>query len=314
MRFPPFPRPGPTFYALLAVLLGLVLFAPLLQVATITLLLGLMTFVALAYSLNFITGLTGYVSFGHVVFLGVGSYTLGYLVGMAHWSPLAGVGAGALVGLLLALGIGAVTLRFRGVYFAIASLVTPLAAVQIVLAIPQLNDGQGIVLDLPYTPLTQFLVIWAVVTAEVVLTHLVTHGRIGYGIRAVKSDEDAAKALGIDAARLKLTVFAFSGIFAGAAGAVLAWTNHGVFPEPAFDLGFSLLMLAMIVVGGMGTQLGPFLGAVVVYLSTYYFLTLASAAAAIIIGLLVILIALIIPGGVVGALRDHVPRLRRILE
>src|SRR5206468_858670 len=88
------------------------------------------------------------------------------------------------------------------------------------------------------------------------------------------SDEDAAKTLGIDAARLKLFVFAFSGLFAGAAGAVNAWTLSGVFPYAAFELLFSLQMLAMVIVGGMGTLLGPLLGAVAVYIPHTYLLTI----------------------------------------
>src|SRR5207237_7142790 len=108
----------------------------------------LLLFTSLAYSLNFITGLTGYVSFGHVVFVGVGAYSLGFSVGTLGWHPLGGVALGGVLGLLLALGIGAVTLRFRGVYFAIASLVTPLAALNIVLVIPCLGAGRDIILNL----------------------------------------------------------------------------------------------------------------------------------------------------------------------
>ncbi|HYS99351.1 MAG TPA: branched-chain amino acid ABC transporter permease [Thermoplasmata archaeon] len=310
------PRFGPTFYGLGLVLVVLAILAPALPILSLTFLTSLLFYVALAYSINLITGLTGYVSFGQVVFMGVGGYALGYSVSTLNLPPLVGVALGGVVGFVLALGIGIVTLRFRGVYFAIATLVTALAALQIILVTPALNDGQGIVLNVGFQARGWFYSILLIVAAEVVVTYFATHGRIGYGIRAIKGDEDAARALGIDATRIKLYLFMLSGFFAGASGAVFAWFTSGVYPYVVFDLTFSLFMLAMIIVGGMGTNVGPFLGAVIVYVSYWYALTVPSllglAFAA--IGVLVILVALLIPEGIVGTLRRRVPVLRGILE
>jgi len=314
MKLPSVPRLGPTVWGIAAFLVVLAIAAPLAPTYVLTVLVGLLVFATLAYSMNFITGLTGYVSFGHVVFMGTGAYAWGYVVGTFRWHPLGGVLVGAVVGLFLALGLGTVTLRFRGVYFAIASLVLPLAAVNIILVIPALGDGQGIILNLGFEPLNWFYTIWTILGIEVGVTYWVTHGRIGYGLRAIKSDEDAAKTLGIDAARLKLFVFAFSGLFAGAAGAVNAWTLSGVFPYAAFELLFSLQMLAMVIVGGMGTLLGPLLGAVAVYIPHTYLLTIFVGAELIVIGILVAIFALVLPQGIVGALRRSSPLLRRTLE
>ncbi len=305
---------GPTVWGIAIVLVALAVAAPFAPAYQLTILIGILLFAALAYSMNLIAGLTGYVTFGHVVFMGTGAYAWGYVVGTFRWHPFAGIAVGAAVGLLLALGIGIVAFRFRGVYFAIATLVTALAAQNIILVIPALGDGQGIVLNLPFEPLTWFYTIWVILGIEISLTYWVTHGRIGYGLRAVKSDEDAAKTLGVNAARLKLFVFAFSGLFAGAAGALNVWTLSGVFPGPAFDLRFSLQMLAMVIVGGMGTLVGPLLGAVAVYLPHLYFLKVAVGAEFIVIGILVTIFALAVPQGIVGALRRYVPFLRRILE
>ncbi|TMQ47063.1 MAG: branched-chain amino acid ABC transporter permease [Candidatus Eisenbacteria bacterium] len=314
MNFGRLLRSAPTLWGLAGFLVVLAVWGPWIPTFVLTLLINLLLFASLAYSMNFIAGLTGYVSFGHVVFMGTGAYAWGYVVGTFGWHPLAGIVAGAAVGLVLALGIGSVALRFRGVYFAIATLVTALAARNIILVIPALGDGQGIILNLGFEPLTWFYTIWVILGIQVGLTYWVTHGRIGYGLRAIKSDEDAAKALGVDAARLKLFVFAFSGLFAGAAGALNVWTLSGVFPEPAFDLLFSLQMLAMVIIGGMGTLLGPLLGAVAVYLPHNYFLTVAVGAEFIVIGILVTFFALVVPQGIVGALRRYVPTLRGIIE
>ena len=169
-------------------------------------------------------------------------------------------------------------------------------------------------MNLELEPLVWFYTILSILAIELGLTYWVTHGRIGYAIRAIKSDEEAARTLGVDIARLKLFVFCLSGLFAGAAGGVYAWTISGVSPYASFDLLFSLLMLAMVVVGGMGTLLGPLVGAVSIYLPSYYFLTTVAELQYIVIGAIVVVIALLIPQGVVGTLRQYVPRLRRILE
>src|SRR5439155_24686574 len=113
-------------------------------------------------------------------------------------------------GFRLALARGTWTLRFRVVYFAIASLLLPLAPVNIILIVPTLVDGQGIILNLGFEPLNWFYTIWTILGIEVGVTYWVTHGRIRYGRRAINSVEDAAKRLVIDAARHKLSVFSIS--------------------------------------------------------------------------------------------------------
>ena len=273
MKLPAFRSPGPTLWGIGFFLIILAVSAPWIPVFLLTLFIGLLISATLAYSLNLITGLTGYVSFGHVVFMAFGGYALAFGVGTLKLPPVAGVGLAALVGLALALGIGAVTLRFRGVFFAIATLVVAVAALYIVLEITELGDGQGITLNVGFEPLSMFYTIWGILAIEIGLTFWITRGRIGYGIRSIKSDEDAANTLGINAARLKLFAYALSGLFAGAAGGVYAWNVSGAFPYDAFNLVFSLRMLAMIVIGGMGTLLGPLLGAIAVYIPSQIFLS-----------------------------------------
>ncbi len=314
MRLPAFRSLGPTIWGIGIFLILLGVSAPWIPLFLLTLLIGLLISATLAYSLNLITGLTGYVSFGHVVFMAFGGYALAFGVGTLKLPPVAGVALGAVVGLALALGIGVVTLRFRGVFFAIATLVVAVAALYIVLEIKELGDGQGIYLNVGFEPLSMFYTIWIILAIEIGVTYWITHGRIGYGIRSIKSDEDAANTLGINAARLKLSVYALSGLFAGAAGGVYAWNVSGAFPYDAFNLIFSLRMLAMIVIGGMGTLLGPLLGAVAVYIPSQFFLTVLIGFEFIIIGFVVVVIALFLPDGIVGTLRKYIPELRGILE
>jgi len=318
MRLPAIRSFGPTVWGIGLFLILLAGSAPRIPVFLLTLVIGLLIWATLAYSLNLITGLTGYVSFGHVVFMALGGYALAFGIGTWNLHPVAGVAFGAVVGAALALEIGVVTLRFRGVYFAIATLVVAIAALYIVLEVKELGDGQGLYLpsSVGFQPLAMFYTIWVILAIEIGLTYIITHGRIGYGLRSIKSDEDAASTLGINAAQLKLFVYTLSGLFAGAAGGVYAWNVSGASPYQAFDLGFSLQMLAMIVIGGMGTLLGPLIGTVAVYLPSQIFLTIPvlGGLQAIVIGIVVVVIALFVPGGIVGTLQKYIPEFRGILE
>jgi len=314
IRIPAF---GPTLYGLVLLMIVLGVATPFLPIIAKVHLINFLLFVGLAYALNFITGLTGYVSFGHAVFMGIGAYALGGGIDRLGIPPVLGVILGAGLGAAFAVGIGLVTLRFRGVYFAITTLVLFLAAKNIVPEFSELGGGGGIFLNLGLPqPLAQFYTIWAIVVLEIGITYWVTHGRLGYGLRAIKSDEDAAKAVGVNASRLKLTLFAISGLFAGATGAVYAWHISVVLPDTAFDITFSLRMLAMIIIGGAGTLLGPFLGAIIVYVPYNYFETVQSLIGLqlAVIGLLVLLIALFLPTGIVGTIRRYAPALRRYVE
>lgn len=279
-----------------------------------TVLINLLIFAALAYSINFITGLTGYVSFGHVMFLGIGAYGLGIISSFIHLHPVVGVLFGAVLGSLFALSIGLVTLRFRGVYFAISTLVLALSGDLIAIQIPQLGGSIGLILNVGFLPFQILYTIWTIVVLELLVTYSINRGKLGFGIRAIKDDEDAAKTIGIDASRLKLYLFTLSGLTAGSAGAVFSWSTSAVYPSIVFDLTFSLQMLAMIIIGGMGTSIGPLLGAAIVYLLSFYFLTIFPGAQLIIIGLLVTIIALFMPEGIVGSLRKRYDGLRTVLE
>jgi len=307
-------KPGLTLYGLFIVMAVLATAALLLGVAVSSILVVLLIYAALAYSINFITGMIGYVDFGHVLFMAIGSYALATLVSYYGANPLLGVGAGAVLGLVFALGIGLVILRFRGVYFAIATVVLVLAAYNIVLQLPQLGTGGEIIFNRPFLPLAPYFTIWTLVLIEIILTYYVNRSRIGFGIRAIKSEEDAASSVGVSPQRLKLIGYMLGGLFGGAAGGVYSWSTSGVTAGPAFDFTFSLLMLAMIIIGGVGTSIGPLLGAVVVYLPSYFLLTSVAQAQPLIIGLLVIIMALFLPDGIVGLLRRSNDRLRLVLE
>ncbi len=308
------PKKWYSLYGMAAIMVIILVLSVSSGIATMAVMLTLLIFAALAYSINFITGMTGYVSFGHVLLSGSGAYAMAWLVSSYIADPLLGVLFAAATGGVVAFLTGAVILRLRGVYFAIATLVLVTSVADIILDLPQLGGATGIYLNLGFNLNEMYYAAWVLTLVAISLTFFIRRGKLGYALRAIRSDENAAKAVGIDVSRMKLYVFVISGFFAGAAGAISVWSTSAVFDNVVFSIEVSLQILAMIVIGGMGTVTGPFIGAVIVYWLYEYFLTVFPGAQLIILGLLIILVLRFLPGGVVGTIQRKVAAARGIIE
>ena len=280
----------------------------------VTIATDLMFWITLAISLNIIMGFAGYVSFGHVVFVGLGGYTMAILMemalkGLADQNQLLaatlGVLAGAGLAAAIAGSIGAIVLRLRGVFFAIATIGLDLTAMYLFIMLPTAAGGGEIYFSHIPTLTTIALYTWTVFAVSIIVMILVKKSRLGMGLEAIREDEDAAESLGVPTARYKTIAYIISGLLAGAMGAVYAWRTLSVTPAEAFDLIYSIKMIVIIVVGGMGTLLGPVVGGFIYYLLYLYFTTnpALSPIADMIMGLLAIIIILFLPRGVVGYVR-----------
>jgi branched-chain amino acid transport system permease protein len=265
----------------------------------------------LAQSFNIITGFVGYPAFGNTVFFGVGAYAMG----LAHTSgvppviaiPLAGVIAAAYCAI-----VGVPILRLKGHYFAIATLGLMLFTRETVTNMRDLTKGSsGIILKpiVEGTPAEVFpfyyYLMLAVLAACTTTTWWITRSRFGYGLRSIKADEDAAASFGINTTSYKVIAWAMSAFFTGLAGAIWALWLTFIDPTSAFSMSMAATFSVMALLGGLGTVLGPLLGALIVELSTqvilgaFYDLHLA------VTGLLIILIVLLLPNGLVRALRER---------
>ena len=291
----------------------------------------LMFWITLAISMNIIMGYTGYVSFGHVMFMGVAGYVIAYIMeywfhGFAVQHPVAaaaiGTAAGAAAAAALAAVVGAVTLRLRGAFFAIATIAVDLA---LYYAAQLLNTeaGSGEVYFSVVPTMTEVtLLAWIVFALSVVVSIIIKKSRLGAGLEAIREDEDAAEALGVPTALYKTVAFVISAAIAGAMGAIYAWKTANVTPSDAFNLAYSIRMIVADVIGGMGYLLGPVVGGAVYYL-IYTALTVTSPAlgqvADIVLGALAIVIVLFAPRGIIGYLREWLlyrvgPEASRVLE
>ena len=262
--------------------------------------------IALAGSWNLISGLTGYVSFGHVAFFGTGAYTAAILIGKAswHWFP-AGL-TGSVTAAALALIIGYPCLRLKGPYFAIAMLGLN-EVVRALVSYFETFTGGGNGISLPPIASIQpvYYAMGAVALAVVLFTYLIITSRFGLRLLSIREDETAAEAMGINTARLKLYAFLLSASFPGIAGGFFAWYSSHIEPIGTFPLLTTITMIIMCLFGGKGTVLGPVLGATLLSIFQELvwarFLFIHQA----IFGALIVAVVLLMPRGILGVLQQR---------
>ncbi len=278
----------------------------------------------LASSLNIILGFTGYVSFGHVVFFGLGGYTGLYLmsaVGAPLWAALMAGGAAAC---LLAFLLGKAILRLRGAYFALATIGVNEAMRAFINNFKPFGGPTGISLNFniyrDYGGAAQalwlayyLLVITALVS--ILLAYLVKTSKSGLGLTAIREDEDAAEVMGVITPNAKTWAYVLSALLPGMVGVLFYFKNGNIEPGDAFRLHFSIELLVMVMLGGLGTVMGPVLGAVGYQWLRGYLLTspIFKNIQLSVAGVLLLLIILFIPSGAVGWLRHRYPVLRKVL-
>jgi branched-chain amino acid transport system permease protein len=262
-------------------------------------------YAALALSWNFIGGLAGYPSFATAAFVGLGSYA-GALVQNAGAPIVVAWIAAAAVCALAAAALGAIVLRLRGHYFAIGSI----ALVEILSLVASwwsglTGGGEGLNLAfLPGGPDTIARVFLYAMLGIAVLalaaTIAVARGRLGFGLRCIAQNEDAAEMVGIPTTRYKMFAFMLSAVFCGAAGAAYAsWVAY-IAPSDAFSILLTVKVPVMVLLGGAGTVLGPVLGATALVLleETVWarFLEFHQA----ILGAVIVALIFFLPGGLLG--------------
>jgi branched-chain amino acid transport system permease protein len=264
--------------------------------------------VALASSLNILLGYTGYVSFGHIVFYGLGGYVGFYLLNVHRLPLYISVIAGGLSSGLLAFLLGTAILRLRGAYFALATI----GPIGMTLNFQVYKDYGG-----PAQALWLTFYSLVGITLIVLLTSfLVKSSKFGLGLLAIRENEDAAEVMGVVAPRAKTWAYVLSAIFPGMIGVLFFFKNGNIEPPIAFRLHLSIEMIVMVMLGGYGTVFGPLLGGAGYQRLRGYLLVnpLFKNIQLAVAGVLLLMILLFVPAGVVGWLRGKFPRLRRVLE
>ena len=289
----------------LAVLLLLGIAPGILSPFMVQFFINLFMLAALAESWNIIGGFTGYTSFANVAFFGIGAYTTGVLLTRAAIPFALALPAGGILAMLFAAVVGMPILRLKGQYFAIATLGLAETMREIVYNVEVTGKGTGLVMPIVRSPLPFFYLMLAILTATTLVNWWLSRSRFGYGLIAIREDEDAAAAMGIHAALYKTLAFALSGVFAGLVGGVYAYWITFIDPEAVFKVSTTIQMIIMAVFGGTGTVLGPLLGSLVLasvseWLSTHL-VTLAELSD----GLIIILAVLFMPKGLTDLIKQR---------
>jgi branched-chain amino acid transport system permease protein len=280
--------------------------------------------VVLASSLNIILGYTGYVSFGHVVFFGLGGYVGIFLMSALGLNLYMAILGGGLAAGLLAFLLGKAILRLRGAYFALSTIGVNEAMRAFVNNFPAFGAATGMSLNFnvyrDYGGATQALwltyyLLILLTVVSILLSQWVKSSKFGLGLLAIREDEDAAEVMGVTTPAAKTWAYVLSAILPGMVGVLFYFKNGNIEPGDAFRLHFSIEMLVMVMLGGFGTVLGPVIGAAGYQrlrgflLTNTYFKDIQLVVA----GVLLLLIILFIPSGFVGWLRKRFPSLRRVL-
>lgn len=294
--------------------IGFIGLQPALPSASLVFWFNLMKAIVLAMSLNLITGYTGYVDFGHVVFYGLGTYVAGIAIGMIGLAlplPL-WVFVGPLLVALIALLVGMPALRLRGAYFAIAMLSFNAATRLVILNLPRDFAGGAFGIPSPeiYDPRAAYYGMVGLLVAITLVTVWLAGSRFGVGLKAIRDDEIAAGVMGIRTTQYKLAAFGASAYFAAAAGSVDYWFVAFTSNELVFNNVVTVEMVAGVFLGGAGTVVGPVLGAGILYLVRDFLWLRFPFLYLPMFGAVIIGVVLFMPRGIVGFVEDHVPALR----
>ncbi|HKX03629.1 MAG TPA: branched-chain amino acid ABC transporter permease [Methylomirabilota bacterium] len=272
--------------------------------------LQLFMWIALAQSWNLISGLTGYVSFGHVVFFGTGAYTASLLVNAGMPWPLACLSGGG-AGALLALIIGWPCLRLKGPYFAIAMLGLN-EVMRVIVSYAEGLTGGGNGLSLPTLDASRsiYYAMGLVAAAVTAVTYAIVTSRFGLRLMTIREDEVAAEAMGIDTLRYKIYAFMLSAIGPGIVGGLSARDQGYIEPISVFPLIMTITMIVMALFGGKGTIWGPVLGAVVLFIFQEAVWARFVYLHQLLFGAIIVAVVLLMPRGILGVLQQkyNLPR------
>lgn len=271
----------------------------------------------LAVALNLLLGYAGQISLGQAAFFGLGAYASGILTATYGWNPwLAMVAVAGAVG-ILAFAIGFPILKLKGHYLAMATLGFGIIVYIIFNEAVELTGGPSGFPGIPNlevgsvtfdSDLKNYYLIWGIALVTILLSVNLVSSRIGRGLRAIHDSEVAARVMGVNVRLLKVQVFALSAVISSVAGSLYAHTMTFVSPT-SFGFNFSVELVTMVIIGGLGSIYGSFLGATLLTLLPEL-LRAFQDYDIVVYGLLLIFMTMFMPGGLVRGIPDLLHRFR----
>lgn len=289
---------------------GLVAAPRLAGPAGLSTLLFLTLYAGLAQAWNLASGFGGQASLGHAAFLGAGAYAAAIAMLHGGLPVAAALAVAAAAGAGLASLTAVALLRLRGVYFAVGSLAlaTAVLGLATIWNYTGASQGMSVPLDAVPGPDVIFYLAAGLALAATGVAWLLTRTRAGVRVMAVRDDEDAAAGLGVNARAVRIATMTVSGAFAGLFGAVIALNQVIVTPDNVFSMNWTIAMLVMTITGGIGTVVGPIVGAFVVYYLIQQQLLNYPTLSAVLSGVLLVAVVRFTPNGIWGALCEGARR------
>ncbi len=270
----------------------------------------ILQYVVIATAWNILGGYAGYVNFGTPAFFALGAYTAVFLVQTVRPPLPVLILAGGLVSALLGLGIGYLTLRLRGVFFSIATLALAIVLQTVIINWEFVGGSRGLSVIRPSGPpfgnyvTFLFTVMVGLAVGSVLVARFIERSWIGRGLAALRDNEEAAECMGVPTLRLKLFATTVSGFLLGVAGAPFPYYVTFVEPNSAFAIDYAVNALAMPMIGGTTSWVGPVIGAVLLgsaqQLAT---VTISSEMNLFIVGVVLVAFVVLAPEGILGLVR-----------
>ena len=265
-------------------------------------------YIVLSTAWNILGGYTGYTNFGVGAFFAVGAYSSVVLHKLTSLPVPVMILVGGLMSGILGFGMGYLTLRLKGVFFAIATLALAIVAQTFIVNWDYVGGSRGVYVIRPqqaplYGSYIQYLYSLMLVLAwvSVAIARTIERSRLGLGFNAIRDDEAAAEAGGVPTLRLKLISTTLSGALMGMAGAPLPYYVTYLDPASSFNLSYAVNSVAMPLIGGMTSWIGPVIGAVLLgTIQQLATVTISSALNLLIVGVLLVAFVIIAPNGIVG--------------
>src|SRR6516165_8804435 len=268
-------------------------------------------YIVLSTAWNILGGYTGYTNFGVGAFFAVGAYSSVVLHKLSSLPVPVMILVAGLTSGILGFGMGYLTLRLKGVFFAIATLALAIVAQTLIVNWDFVGGSRGIYIIRPaqspihggyiqYLYSLMLLLSWLAVA----LARTIERSRLGLGLAAIRDDEQAAEASGVPTLRLKLIATTLSGALMGMSGAPLPYYVTYLDPTSSFNLSYAVNSVAMPLIGGMTSWIGPVIGAVLLgTIQQLATVTISSALNLLIVGVLLITFVIIAPNGIVGLIQ-----------
>ncbi|MEM3698137.1 MAG: branched-chain amino acid ABC transporter permease [Candidatus Bathyarchaeia archaeon] len=310
-----------TVFLFLLFIPNLVLFNPV----AIHVLCMIFLYAFMAQSWNMIGGFTGQFSLGHVTFFAIGAYTSALLYVNYNIPTSISSLIGALISCIVSIAVGLPFLRLRGHYFAIGTLTFTFATMQLFTSMTSITKGAQGVLIYPrqsnplyllfYDRTQYYYLIMPLTFAQLLLTVFLLRSKLGYSFLATREDPDAAESLGINTAKTKIIAFAISSIFMSIAGSIYANYVTYINPEIVFSMEFTVAIISINMVGGLGSVWGPLIGSfILVPFSEVIRFTIGSKIIGIhmvIYGFVLILVTFYAKGGIFATILRALPKIHR---